>query len=330
MKVTVISDGGWGTAIALTLNDNGHEVKIWGAFADYIEQMSSSRENSRFLKGIKLPEELYLTSNLDEAMSEAEVIILATPSQYLRNSLKLLSKYDNSKRIFVDLAKGIEVGSLKRMSEIVEELLGEVHYVCLSGPSHAEEVARKIPTTVIAASESLADAKIIQEIFNNDYFRVYTSNDLVGAELGGALKNIFAIAAGVIDGLGLGDNTKAALMTRGVVELSRIGVALGGKEQTFSGLSGIGDLIVTCMSQHSRNRHVGEELGKGKSLAAITQEMGMVVAEGVRTTESAYLLAQHHKIEVPIIGEVYACLYENKDPKQAIRDLMNRPARAEN
>ncbi len=330
MKISIISDGGWGTAIALLLVDNGHDVTIWGAFPDYIEEMKEARENFRFLKGVTLPDNLKLTADIAEAVESADMLVLGTPSQYMRSSLELIKPFDVSGKIFVDLAKGIEVGTLKRISEIVEEILGEVRYVCLSGPSHAEEVSRKIPTTVTAASEEEAAALAVQEAFSNSsYFRVYTSDDVIGAELGGALKNVFAIAAGVIDGMGFGDNTKAALMTRGVVELSRLGEALGGKEATFAGLSGIGDLIVTCTSQHSRNRHVGEELGKGKTLQQIKEDMGMVVAEGVRTSESAYQLARQVGVETPIVNEVYACLYENKDPRQGIKDLMTRPYKAE-
>ncbi len=328
-KISVISDGGWGTAIALTLLENGHDVTIWGLFPEYIEEMKTKQENFKFLKGIPLPKHLKLTSDIKTAVEDAEVIILATPSQFMRNSLELIKPLNYQGKLFIDLAKGIEVGTLKRMSEIVEEVLGEVRYVSLSGPSHAEEVAKKLPTTVAASSTDLEAAEFTQKLFNNDYFRVYTNDDVVGAELGGALKNIFAIAAGIIDGMGLGDNTKAALMTRGIVELSRLGTALGGKTKTFSGLTGIGDLIVTCTSQHSRNRFVGEQLGKGKNLDQIIEEMGMVVAEGVRTTESTYFLAKELGIETPIVNEIYAALYQDKSPQQGIKDLMTRPAKSE-
>ncbi len=328
-KISVISDGGWGTAIALTLLENGHDVTIWGLFPEYIEEMKAKNENFKFLKGIALPEALKLSSDIQSAVEGADVIVLATPSQFMRNSLELIKPLNYQGKLFIDLAKGIEVGTLKRMSEIVEEVLGEVRYVSLSGPSHAEEVARKLPTTVAASSTDLEAAEFTQELFNNDYFRVYTNDDVVGAELGGALKNIFAIAAGIIDGMGLGDNTKAALMTRGIVELSRLGTALGGKTKTFSGLTGIGDLIVTCTSQHSRNRYVGEQLGKGKNLDQIIEEMGMVVAEGVRTTESTYFLAKELGIDTPIVNEIYAALYQNKSPQEGIKDLMTRPAKSE-
>jgi glycerol-3-phosphate dehydrogenase (NAD(P)+) len=215
------------------------------------------------------------------------------------------------------------------MSELVEEVLGPVRYVILSGPSHAEEVGRLVPTAVMTASKDMAAARAIQQACMNEFFRVYTSDDVVGAELGGSLKNVLAVAAGVLDGMGMGDNTKAALMTRGIVEMARLGEALGGRPETFSGLSGIGDLIVTCMSRHSRNRHVGEELGKGRKMEDIQREMGMVVAEGVKTASSAYDLARRVGVETPIIDEVHAGLYENKDPRKAVRDLMLRDAKPE-
>ncbi|MCK5834773.1 MAG: NAD(P)H-dependent glycerol-3-phosphate dehydrogenase [Lentisphaeria bacterium] len=328
-KITVISDGGWGTAIALTLLDNQQDVTLWGMFPEYIEEMKTAKENFKFLKGIPLPDSLKFSSDIKSAIEESDIIILATPSQFMRNSLELIKPLKYQDKIFIDLAKGIEVGTLKRMSEVVEEVLGDVTYVALSGPSHAEEVAKKLPTTVCASSTDLEAAKVVQSIFNNDYFRVYTNDDVIGAELGGALKNIFAIAAGIIDGMGLGDNTKAALMTRGIVELSRLGIALGGKEKTFSGLTGLGDLIVTCTSQHSRNRFVGEQLGKGKTLDEIIEGMGMVVAEGVKTTQSTYFLAKKLGVDTPIVNEIYAGLYEDKSPTQGIKDLMNRSPKAE-
>lgn len=330
MKTTVLSDGGWGTALAIVLCDNGHDVTLWGPFADYIEEMKKIRKNTRFLKGVELPDSLKLTADIQQAVGEAELVVLATPSQYMRGVLENLAKvHYRDDVVFADVAKGIEVSTCKRMCEIVEELLGKVRYAVLSGPSHAEEVARKVPTAVTAASEDAEAAKLVQKAFMNGYFRVYTSDDVVGAELGGSLKNILALAAGVIDGMELGDNTKAALMTRGIVEMARLGKALGGKAETFAGLSGVGDLMVTCMSRHSRNRHVGEELGKGRSLAEIQEEMGMVVAEGVATAKSARTLAKQIGVDVPIIEEVYLSLYEEKDPRRALHDLMTRDPKSE-
>jgi glycerol-3-phosphate dehydrogenase (NAD(P)+) len=329
MNISVISDGGWGTAMAQHLVGLEHQVTIWGAFEDNIAAMQADGENRRFLAGVKLDPRLKYTTDIDYAVESAEIIVLATPSQFLRNSLELLKGRVKQGQIFVDLAKGIEVTTGKCMHEVVEEILGEVRYVVLSGPSHAEEVARNIPTAVMAASTDVDAAKTVQQEFSGGCLRVYTSADVIGAELGGALKNVFAIAAGITDGMGLGDNSKAALITRGIVEMARLGEALGGEAATFAGLSGIGDLIVTCTSGHSRNRFVGEELGKGKTLDEIKEQMGRVVAEGIRTTESAYALAQARGIDTPIVNEVYACLYQGKSPKLAINQLMNRPLKVE-
>lgn len=331
MKTAVISDGAWGTALALTLIDNGHDVIMWGLFPDYIQTMRETRENSRFLPGVPLPSALRFTADLSEAVEDVELVILATPAQYLRGTMeKLTATAFDTKTVFCNVAKGIEVETLKRPDEIVFEFLPDLRYACLCGPSHAEEVSRQVPTAVVAAAKNEAVARIVQHAFTNDsYFRVYTSTDVVGVELGGALKNIFAVAAGICDGMKLGDNSKAALMTRGIVEMGRLGQALGGCQETFSGLSGVGDLIVTCMSQHSRNRHVGEELGKGRSLAEIQTEMNMVVAEGVKTTLSAHTLAKRIGVNTPIIDEIHAVLYGGKDPREAVRDLMTRDPKPE-
>lgn len=330
MKIGVLSDGGWGTAISLNLLRNGHSVALWGPFPDYIDKMRVTRENSRFLPGITLPETLVLTADLADASRHADILVLAAPSQYMRRLLEELSRVPVQKdSIFVDVAKGIEENSRLRISQMVHELLGEMRYVVVSGPSHAEEVARNVPTAVVAASSDTSAAETVQHAFMNDRFRVYTSRDVVGVELGGALKNVLALAAGICDGMQLGDNSKAALMTRGIVEMARLGKALGGTAETFAGLSGIGDLIVTCMSRHSRNRHVGEELGKGRSLEDIQKEMGMVVAEGVKTARSAYALAREAGVDTPIINEIYASLYEGKDPRRALEDLMNRDPKPE-
>ncbi len=330
MNITVLSDGGWGTALALLLCNNGHQVKLWGAFEDYIEEMQAKRENIRFLPGIPLAPQLRLCGNMAEAVDGSELIILASPAQYMRSTLKKFKNcFERDKHLLVNVAKGIETGTLKRMSEVCEEILGPCNYVALSGPSHAEEVARKCPTAVVAASSNLKFAEIAQEAFMNKFFRVYTTDDVVSVELGGSLKNVMAIAAGVIDGMNIGDNAKAALITRGIAEMARLGEALGGNVKTFSGLSGTGDLIVTCMSGHSRNRHVGEELGRGKTLEDIMGAMGMSVAEGVKTAKSAHELALKQKIETPITSQVYSVLYESKSPEEAVHDLMTRKARTE-
>ncbi len=330
MKTAVLSDGGWGTALALVLHRNGHEVRQWGPFADYIEEMKQTRRNERFLKGAELPEDLLLTADVAEAVADTELILMASPTQYARGTLQGLAAIGmNKNQVLVNVAKGIEVESLKRLSEMCAELLGPINYCVLSGPSHAEEVFREVPTAVAVAGNRAEQTLKAQQAFMNDNFRVYTSDDVVGVELGGALKNVLAIAAGICDGMALGDNPKAALLTRGIAEMARLGVALGGRADTFSGLSGLGDIIVTCTSGHSRNRFVGEELGKGKTLAEIIDGMGMVVAEGVATTKSAHALAHRSGVATPIVDEIYKSLYEDKDPRQAVNDLMSRSARPE-
>lgn len=330
MRIAVLSDGAWGTALALNLVANGHEVTQWGPFPDYLDEMNRTRENSRFLPGVTLPPELHFEPEMGKAVDGRELLLLATPTQYLRSVLNQLGSFLQPERqLLVNVAKGIEVESWLRISEMVSAVLGRTRYAVLSGPSHAEEVSRRVPTAVVAAAENPADAELVQRIFLNDNFRVYTSRDVVGVELGGALKNVMAIAAGIIDGMKLGDNPKAAMMTRGISEMGRLGELLGGKTHTFSGLSGIGDLIVTCTSGHSRNRHVGEELGRGRKLPEILQSMGMVVAEGVPTARGAYTLARKTGAETPIIDEIYAILYEGRDVPDAIRNLMCRSAKPE-
>lgn len=330
MVVAVLSDGGWGTALALTLVGNGHRVTLWGPFADNIAAMREAHENARFLPGVPLPSSLAVSADLAEAVDGADLLVLAAPAQYSRALLQRLRDLPlASSPLVVNVAKGIEVGTLLRMSELAREVLGPSRYAVLSGPSHAEEVARGIPTAVVVAASEATVAEAVQAAFMSDAFRVYTSDDVVGVELGGALKNVLALAAGVCDGMGFGDNTKAALMTRGIVEMARLGAAFGGRPATFSGLSGMGDLIVTCTSRHSRNRHVGEELGRGARLEEITRAMGGQVAEGVTTADSAYGLARRVGVETPIIDQVHAGLYEGRDPRQAVRDLMSRDAKPE-
>ena len=317
-KITILGDGGWGTALALTTLQNNTETTLWGPFEDNIEAIRTTHKN-RFLPGVDLPENLKATSSISEAVQNAEIVVLASPSQFMRGTLNMLREYFVPEQmVLVNVAKGIETDTLKCMHEICAEILGDnLKYVTLSGPSHAEEVARGIPTAVVSASENIGLAKLVQETFMTRNFRIYTSRDVISVELGGALKNVLAIAAGILDGMQLGDNPKAALMTRGIAEMARLGVALGGKRETFAGLSGIGDLIVTCMSRHSRNRHVGEELGRGKTLEQITSEMGMVVAEGVKTAISAHMLAQRKNCETPIINAVFNVLYNNLSAKDA-------------
>lgn len=330
MKITVLGDGAWGTALACNLLNNGHEVVIWGAFPEYLQTMAASRENSRFLPGVKLPENLKFLSDPAEAADKADILLLATPTQFLRGVLQRFNSVpDIGSKVFVNVAKGIEKDTWLRISQIVKSEAGAVAYAAVSGPSHAEEVIRHVPTLVTAASEDPECAKLVQQLFMNDKFRVYTSTDVVGVELGGALKNVFALAAGIIDGMKLGDNPKAALMTRGIHEMGALGELLGGERATFAGLSGIGDLIVTCCSGHSRNRHVGEELGRGKNLQEIMENMGMVVAEGVPTAQGAFALAREVGAETPIIDEIHAILYHDRNVSAAINGLMTRAPKSE-
>ena len=330
MQVAVISNGSFGTCLAQVLCENGHEVTLWGRDAEYISEMSKTRINSRYLKDFKLHDNLKLTSNMSEAVKAVDFILISTPAQYSRSSLELLAQENLVEPLIVNVAKGIENKTLKRVSEIAQEILRENHrYVDLAGPSHAEEIMQRIPTALVSASQNKTDAELVQKAFMNEYIRVYTSSDVTGVELAGALKNIFAIAAGIVDGMKFGDNTKAALMTRGIAEMARLGKSLGGEEATFNGLSGIGDLIVTCTSKHSRNRFVGESLGKGQSMEDIQKSMGYSVAEGVKTTESAWQLAQKYEVEAPIINEAYKVLYEDADPSEALMRLMGRDAKEE-
>jgi len=331
MKATVLSDGAWGTALALLLNSNGHDVTLWGPFPENIAAIARDHCNQQYLPDVPVPSQLQVTADLNHALAGAELIVLATPSRYMRQLLQQLQNTAYpADAIWVCVAKGIERGTHLRMSQLVGSFLGaNLKYCVLSGPSHAEEVARNIPTAVVVAADDQAVRRQVQQAFMNDCFRVYTSADVIGVELGGALKNVLAVAAGVCDGMGFGDNTKAALITRGIVEMARLGKALGGDVNTFAGLSGTGDLIVTCTSGHSRNRHVGEALGRGESIASIEQQLGPLVAEGVTTCEATYELARQFNVETPIIDQVYAILYQGKDSRRAVHDLMQREAKAE-
>lgn len=329
IRVTVLGDGAWGTSLALVLLANRHHVTLWGPFPENLRTIVRTGVNP-FLKGMPLPPELKVEEDIAKAVADAELLVLAAPSQYMRATLQKLQPHFNKDRhALLNIAKGIETGSLLRMSEVCAQVLGDCRYAVLSGPSLAEEVAHRIPTAVVVASQDLALAKSIQSVFMNGVFRVYTGTDWIGVELGGSLKNVYAIAAGIIDGMGLGDNPKAALMTRAIAELGRLGIALGGKAQTFAGLSGVGDLIVTCMSSHSRNHFVGEQLGKGRKAAEITASMGMVVAEGVKTSESALELSRKLGVETPLIETIHDIIYHDKSPGEAVSELMTRKAKNE-
>jgi glycerol-3-phosphate dehydrogenase (NAD(P)+) len=328
MSIGVIGAGSWGTAIGILLARKGHEVKIWDRNKSTVSEINTSRENIKYLPGIVLPSNLYATENLEECVHNSEIVIMAVPSHAIRFMCKQMKELVNKDQVFVSLAKGIENESFKRMSEVIEEYYPNNRIAVLSGPSHAEEVSRDIPTTVVATSKDIQTAELVQDIFITPKFRVYTNPDIIGVELGGAVKNIIALAAGISDGLGYGDNTKAALMTRGIAEIARLGVAMGADPLTFAGLSGIGDLIVTCTSMHSRNRRAGILIGKGKSVQEALDEVKMVV-EGVNTTKSTFELSQKIGVEMPIATELFNVLFMNKEAKCAVSDLMLRDRRHE-
>jgi len=327
-QVAVVGDGGWGTALALLLVAKGHAVRLWGAFPDYVETMRRGRENAKFLPGIPLPDALVLSADLGEAVAEADAIVAAVPTPFMRRVLARLARGCPRGTPIVSVAKGIENGTLLRPTQIIADVIGRVPVVALSGPSHAEEVARGLPTTVAVACRNTALARRVQRLFMTDRFRVYTNPDVVGVELGGAVKNIIAIAAGICDGLGLGDNAKAALLTRGLAEMTRLGVAMGARRDTFAGLAGMGDLITTCMSPYGRNRAVGMQIGQGRTVGDILGGMEQV-AEGVRTTKSVRALARRHRVEMPITEQCYSVLFRGKDPRRAVSDLMRRAAKDE-
>ena len=331
MRISVLGAGGWGTTLAILLHYNGHEVTLWEYRKSYAKKLKKYRENKTYLPKIKIPKEINITYDLEEACIKKHMIVIAVPTQFIRGVIKKVKKYDFMDTTFVSVSKGIEIDTLLTVSKILKDEipdLMESNIGVLSGPSHAEEVARKIPTAVTAASANVETSKHIQAAFMNSYFRVYFSTDIVGVELGGALKNIIAIGAGIIDGAGFGDNTKAAIMTRGIKEISRIGIELGASPETFAGLSGMGDLIVTCMSKHSRNRYVGEQIGKGKKLKDVLKSMEMV-AEGVETCRSVYELAHKYNVETPIVNAVYQILFKDKDPLKATYELMSRDMKSE-
>lgn len=326
--VCVIGDGGWGTALALVLAGNGHRVTVWGPFPDAIETVRAKGENEPFLPGVKLPREIRWTSDRAEAVEGAAMAVLAVPTRYFRSVAESFAGVLPASCRLVSVAKGFDAQTRKRMTEVAEEVLAGRPIAALSGPSYAAEVARGIPTAVTVASKDAALSHDFQSVFTNRRFRVYTSDDVIGTELGGALKNVIAVGVGVSDGIGFGDNTRAALITRGLAEITRLGCALGARPSTFAGLSGMGDLIVTCTSRLSRNRGVGERLGKGEKLEAILGGMKQV-AEGVWNCELARALAREKKVDVPITEEVYAILHGGKSPLAAMESLMSRHVKPE-
>ncbi|MBU1006808.1 MAG: NAD(P)-dependent glycerol-3-phosphate dehydrogenase [Candidatus Omnitrophica bacterium] len=329
MKIAVLGDGGWGTALAVLLKNKSFDVSLWGAFKNNIDAMSKEAENRKFLPGIKLPDTIRFTSDLPEACAEADLIVLAIPSRFLRKVLlKNIDVLKASNAGIVSVIKGLEQDTLKRMSEVIAELLGKKDISVLSGPSIAPEVARGIPTTVVAASSDEVFASKVRDIFRAERFRVYTNNDVIGVELGGSLKNIIAIAAGISDGLGFGSNTKAAIVTRGLLEMTKLGVAMGASQDTFRGLSGMGDLVTTCVSPEGRNRGLGEAIGKGKDPEEVLSGSVMEI-EGAWTSKAALELGKKHKIELPITQQVYSVLFENKSPLLAVNELMLREPKSE-
>ncbi|MFH0733107.1 MAG: NAD(P)H-dependent glycerol-3-phosphate dehydrogenase [bacterium] len=331
MNITVLGAGGWGTTLSILLHFNGHNITLWEYDKSYAHYLQKHHVNKTYLPNITIPNEVKITHSLKESVEHAHVIVIAIPTQFIRSALTELKDNSFKDVTFVSVSKGIEIKTLKTVSQIIKDVLSHVEVSnigVLSGPSHAEEVSRKVPTAVVAASSNLETANLIQSIFLTSYFRVYSSTDIIGVELGGAVKNVIAIGAGIIDGAKFGDNTKAAIMTRGTAEITRLGRFMGAQAETFSGLSGMGDLIVTCMSLHSRNRYVGEQLGKGKKLAEVLKSMEMV-AEGVETCRSVHELAAMNGCETPIVSAVYSILFEDKDPVKATYDLMTRNMKTE-
>ena len=328
-RATVIGCGGFGTAIALVLHENGHEVHMWGHNHDNVERMVADRVNERYLPDVALPEDLDITSNAEEAIGGSRLIVSAVPTRFLRPVMDEFRDLMPSRVPIISLTKGIETDTLMRPSEVLEEYFPQNTVSVLTGPSHAEEVARRIPSSVVIADENRERARRLQKLVSTNRFRVYANTDPIGAELAGALKNVTAIAAGVCDGLGFGDNTKAALVTRGLVEMVRLAAKLGAKKETFAGLAGIGDLITTAFSKHGRNRWVGQRLGEGMPLDHILRETTKV-AEGVETSKAVLTLARRHRVEMPIAREVFEVLFEDKNPGEALESLMSRSFKTEN
>lgn len=328
-KIGVMGAGSWGTALAVTLAGNGHHVAMWDINQEHLENMKKDRENKRFLPGVAFPDDIEVLSNKKEALTDADVVLFSVPAQHFRNAFQDALSFLPADALIVNVAKGIEQTSLKRMSEIAFLLKPDARYVVLSGPSHAEEVGLGMPTTVAVASPQIEFAEQAQDLFMNDFLRIYTNDDVAGVELGGSLKNIIALGAGISDGLGYGDNAKAAMMTRGITEITRLGVKLGALPITFSGLSGIGDLIVTCTSMHSRNRRCGILIGEGMSPKEATEKIGMVV-EGMYTTDAAYRLAQSVGVEMPITEAIYKVINGELPANEAVGMLMARSRKHEN
>lgn len=327
-KISVLGAGSWGTALAVLLYNNGHEVTLWSALADEVKMLSEKREHETKLPGVRLPDNMEITTDLEKSLLDSDVAVLAVPSPFTRSTAHQMSSFTRKGQIVVNVAKGVEEHTLMTLSEIISEEIPQADVCVLSGPSHAEEVGKGIPTTCVVSAEKRETAEFLQGIFMSPVFRVYTTPDILGVELGGALKNVIALAAGTADGLGYGDNTKAALITRGIAEIARLGTKMGAKIETFYGLSGMGDLIVTCASVHSRNRKAGYLMGKGYTMKEAMDEVKMVV-EGVYSAKAAKSLAEKFQVEIPIIEEVNKVLFEDKPAAEAVQDLMLRDKKVE-
>lgn len=327
-NVSVIGAGSWGIALAVVLESNGHQVTIWSAIEDEIQMLKDRREHVTKLPGVKLSERICLTTDLKEAIDGKDLVVLAVPSVFTRGTAAKMKPYTQEQQLIVNVAKGIEEKTLMTLTDIIEEEIPQARVAVLSGPSHAEEVGRGLPTTCVAGAKTREAAEYVQNVFMNDVFRVYTSPDMLGIELGGALKNVIALAAGMADGLGYGDNTKAALITRGITEIGRLALVMGAKYETLSGLTGIGDLIVTCASIHSRNRKAGMLIGQGRTAEEAMEEVQMVV-EGVYSAKAAMGLSEKYQVPMPIIEQVNQVLFHNKPVKEAVQELMLRDKKAE-
>ena len=327
-NIGIIGAGSWGIALSVLLSNNGHNITIWSALEDEIEMLDKEREHKSKLPGVKLSDEMIFTTNLEKAIKDKDILVLAVPSSFTRTTANKMKTFVSDKQIIVNVAKGIEESTLMTLSQVIEDEIPQADVAVLSGPSHAEEVGRGIPTTIVVGATSRNTAEYIRNIFMSDVFRVYTSPDVLGIELGAALKNVVALAAGIADGLGYGDNTKAALITRGMTEIARLGMKMGGRFETFCGLSGIGDLIVTCASMHSRNRRAGILIGQGKTMKEAMDEVKMVV-EGVFSAKAAMELAKKYDVEIPIIEQVNEVLFNGKSAESAVKELMIRDKKIE-
>ena len=327
-KISLLGAGTWGSALAILLSGNGHDVTIWTKIEKEAKGLAENRNNLRNLPGAVLPETVKITLDMEEACRDRDLIVMAVASPYIRQTAKEAAPFIREGQILVNVSKGIEDRTLYTLSQVIKEEIPQADVAVLSGPSHAEEVSRGVPTTVVVGAETKVTARFVQDIFMNDIFRVYTSPDITGIELGGSLKNVIALAAGIVDGLGFGDNTKAALMTRGMAEISRLGIKMGGKMETFAGLSGFGDLFVTCTSKHSRNWNAGYLMGQGKTMEEAMKQVNQVV-EGVNSARAALELANRHGVEMPIVEQINLLLFEKKSAKDALSDLLMRDRRKE-